>query len=117
MANIFTDENCAAWRAAIDDVFDNFDFEKVKAVMDKLDWKWSGMKRFDPKDHFKEKTGSYVPTLDEIKQFAVNLLWDLANCDADYICCGGFRAEKNFTDPDDPWMRLAFEVTDWEYPG
>lgn len=101
----------------LDEIMDEFDFEKVKRTMDKLDWKWAFLKRFDPKDGFKEKTGSYVPTLDEIKQAAANLLWDLATDPDPEItihATGGFRAERDFSDPENPWMRLSFEVTDWD---
>lgn len=98
----------------LDEIMENFDFEKVKKVIDTLDWKWDGLERFDPTDNFKLKKGFYVPTLDEIKQFAANLLWDCANMKDAVVATGGFRVEKDFSDPEDPWMRLAFEVTDWD---
>lgn len=101
----------------LDEIMDEFDFEKVKIVMDKLDWEWAFLKRLDPKDGFKEKIGSYVPTLDEIKQTAANLLWKLANDpnpENVIYATGGFRAERDFSDPENPWMRLSFEVTDWD---
>ena len=84
----------------LDEIFDNFDFEKVKSVMDALDWKWDGLARFDPTDNFKLKKGFYVPTLDEIKQFAANLLWDCVNMKDVVVATGGFRVEKDFSDPD-----------------
>lgn len=101
----------------LDEIMDEFDFEKVKKTMDALEWKWAFLKRLDPKDGFKEKTGSYVPTLDEIKQAAANLLWDLATDPDPEItihATGGFRAERDFSDPENPWMRLSFEITDWD---
>lgn len=101
----------------LDEIMNEFDFEKVKRTMDALDWKWAFLKRLDPKDDFKEKTGPYVPTLDEIKQAAADLLWDLANdpdSETTIHAIGGFRAEKDFSDPENPWMRLSFEVTDWD---
>ena len=100
----------------LDEIMDEFDFEKVKRTMDALNWEWAFLKRLDPKDDFKEKTGSYVPTLDEIKQAAANLLWDLATDPDPEItihATGGFRAERDFSDPENPYMRLSFEVTDW----
>ena len=103
--------------SVLDEIMDEFDFETVKRTVDALDWKWAFLKRFDPKDGFKEKIGSYVPTLDEIKQAAADLLWRLAT-DPDpnntVHATGGFRAERDFSDPENPWMRLAFEVTQWE---
>lgn len=112
--NKITVENEDAVKNVLDDVFDNFDFEQVKKTMDALNWEWDGLKRFDPNDGFKEKMGLYVPTLDEIKEAAAKLMWDCAIMDTDAIGTGGFRVEKDFTDPDDPWMRLVFEVTDWD---
>jgi len=90
----------------LDEIMDEFDFEKVKIVMDALDWQWA---------YAKAKNG--VPTLDEIKQAAANLLWSLAT-DPDpentIHATGGFRAERDFSNPENPWMRLSFEVTDWD---
>lgn len=107
--------NEEAVKAVLDNVFDNFDFEKVKKTMDALNWEWAFLKRLDPKDDFKEKTVSAVPTLDEIKEAAAKLMWDCANDPKNaVIATGGFRVEKDFSDPDDPWMRLTFEVTDWD---
>lgn len=107
--------NEEAVKQVLDNVFDNFDFEKVKKTMDALNWEWAFLKRLDPKDDFKEKTVSAVPTLDEIKEAAAKLMWDCANDPKNaVIATGGFRVEKDFSDPDDPWMRLTFEVTDWD---
>lgn len=101
--NKITAENEEAVRKVLDDIFDNFDFEKVKVVMDALDWKWA---------YAKGENG--VPTLDEIKAEAARLMWDCANMDTDALGTGGFRVEKDFTDPNNPWMRLSFEVIDWD---
>ena len=96
--------------AVLDDIFDNLDFEKVKTVMDALDWRWDLRTSASPPD---EKPR--VPTLDEIKKVAADLLWHCANDPANsVIATGGFRVEKDFSDPDDPWMQLAFQVEEWE---
>lgn len=95
--------NEEAVKHLLNNVFDNFDFEKVKKTMDALDWQWA---------YAKGENG--VPTLDEIKAEAARLMWDCANMDEDVIATGGLRVEKDFSDPDDPWMRLTFEVTDWD---
>ena len=96
--------------AVLDDIFDNFDFEKVKTVMDALDWRWDLRTSASPPD---EKPR--VPTLDEIKKVAADLLWNCANDPANsVVATGGFRVEKDFSDPDDPWMQLAFQVEEWE---
>jgi len=101
-------------KRVLNDVFDNFDFERVKKTMDALDWKWDNLTRYIPLDGFKEKKDSYVPTLDEIKEEAARLMWECATQNVSVIATGGFRVEKDFSDPDDPWMRLSFEVADWD---
>lgn len=101
-------------KRVLNDVFDNFDFERVKKTMDALDWKWDNLTRYIPLDGFKEKKDSYVPTLEEIKEEAARLMWECATQNVSVIATGGFRVEKDFSDPDDPWMRLSFEVTDWD---
>ena len=111
--NRITAENETAVKRVLDDIFDNFDFKKVKTVMDKLDWKWDGMKRADIQTG-ELKVKFDVPTLDEIKAEAARLMWDCANMDTDVLGTGGFRVEKDFNDPEGPWMRLSFEVTDWD---
>ena len=52
--------------------------------------------------------------LEKIKKEAAHLMWDCANTDTDVLGRGGFRVEKDFNNPDDPWMRLVFEITDWD---
>ena len=112
--NRITIENEDAAKKVLNYVFDNFDFEQVKKTMDALDWKWDGLERADlsGKEAPKRIVGFYTPTLDEIKAKAAQLMWECANEDIDVLSTCGFRVEKDFTDPDDPWMRLAFEVTD-----
>lgn len=111
--NKITPENEDACKRVLDDIFDNFDFKRVKKTMDALDWKW-----YDPpRSNFNgNKSGKKLiaPTLDEIKETAAQLMWRCANTDVDVISSFGFRVEKDFTIPDDPWMRLTFEVTDWD---
>lgn len=99
----------------LDEIMDEFDFDRVKQTMDALDWKWVDLKRLDPTDGFKEKIGCFVPTLEEIKQVAADLLWSLAtDPENTVLAAGGFRVERDFSDPENPWMRLSFEVTDWD---
>ena len=107
--NRITTENETAVKRVLDDIFDNFDFEKVKKAMDALDWKWDvGTSATPDEERFA------VPTLERIKKEAAHLMWDCANMDTDALGRGGFRVEKDFNNPDDPWMRLVFEVTDWD---
>ena len=106
--NRITTENETAVKHVLDDIFDNFDFEKVKKTMDALDWTWAHVGEEN------EAQARRVPTIDEIKAEAARLMWECANMDTDVLASCGFRVEKDFSDPDDPWMRLTFEVTDWD---
>ena len=88
----------------LDSIMDNFDFAKVRKVMKALKWKWAGVKG--------DEDG--VPTEQEIGDFAAKLLWELANDPKNKaIGTGGFFAEKDFLDPNDPWMQLSFRVEEW----
>lgn len=99
MSNIITEQNKNNVIEILDRIIENFNFERVRKTMLALDWKWFGFKQ--------------VPSIDEIKEFAANLMWECANKDIDCVSTGGFRVEKDFNDPNDPWMRLVFEVTDF----
>lgn len=95
----------------LDEIMDEFDFERVKRTMDALDWTWCWVGEENAAQ------ARRTPTIDEIKQTAANLLWALAtdpNPENTFHAVGGFRAERDFSDPDNPWMRLLFEVTEWE---
>lgn len=108
--NKITDRNKEQCIDVLNDVFDNFNFECVKKTMDALNWTWWAW--IDPKAGVLDNEGKRVPTLDEIKKFAANLLWECANANVDCMETGGFRVEKDFTA--DPWMRLSFEVETWD---
>ncbi len=96
--NKITDRNKEQCIDVLNDVFDNFNFDRVHRVMDALEWEWA--------------TIGDVPTVEQIKEEASRLMWDCANIDVDCMASGGFRVEKDFTC--DPWMRLSFEVEDWD---
>ena len=91
----------------IDEILDQFDFQKVKEVMDALNWTW-GM-----------GTESYVPDISELRKQARELLWDLIRSNSVMIKAGGFVVEKQeaiyrggrmFKDDT---LELRFEVTAW----
>lgn len=106
--NRINERNYDACIAVLNDAFDNFDFEKVKRVMDAVDWKWSDLNEADG------SKATRVPTVDDIKAYAADLMWRCANDDIDCIACGGFRVEKDFTIDDDPWIHLSFVVEEWD---
>ena len=93
---------------AIEDILDEFDFEKVKKVMDLLDWTWC-----DADDG--------VPRIGELRKKARQLLKECAfkvllssEIDTDYcIATGGFRASAYKYD-DNVYFRLAYELASWD---
>jgi hypothetical protein len=67
-------------------IVDSFNFEKVYNVMKFVDWKW-----YNPKTQ-----GMYVPTIDEMKNVVIKLLYSvyIDNDDVFAMTSGGFRASK-----------------------
>lgn len=81
----------------IDEILDQFDFQKVKEVMDALNWTWA------------IGTESHVPDIPELRKKAREMLWDSIRSKDRMISGGGFVAEKE----DDDTLELRFEVTAW----
>ena len=83
-------------RMKIQDILEDFNFQKVHDVMEQLDWKWA-------------MTKYGVPTIDELKREAKRLLID-ACIEHTCVATGGFRAvyEAGET-PDDPETYIALE--------
>jgi hypothetical protein len=86
----------------VDELLDQFDFEKVKEVMDALDWKW-GMARWGT------GTEALVPDIPELRKQAREMLWELIRSKNRMIKMGGLVVEKD----DDDTLELRFEVTSW----
>ena len=86
----------------IQNIMEDFDFQKVHAVMEQLDWKWA-------------MTKYGVPTLDELKSEAKRLLID-ACVERTCVSTGGFRAvyEESFQGDPDPYIGLEFIVVEYE---
>lgn len=82
----------------IDEILDNFDFEKVREVMIFLNWKWFF------------SSGYRIPTVDEIKDSAIKLLNEVAsNKNKTYsVATGGFKASKYDKD-----LELEFTIEDY----
>lgn len=79
----------------IDEIMDNFPFEKVHAQMVSEDWKWGdGM------------GGMQIPEIPELRKSAREILRTSAN--TGYCSSGGFTARcDQGTDDDGPWLRLT----------
>lgn len=82
----------------IDEILDQFDFQKVKKVMDALNWKWA------------MGTESHVPDIPELRKQAREMLWDLIRSKDRMIKSGGLVVEKDYDDI----LELRFEVTSWD---
>ena len=90
----------------LDDIMDNFDFYRVHNVMKALNWHWISAKA---------KNG--VPTVQEIKALAADILWELVNSDDERIATGGLEASKDFSDLKNPFIELKFVVEEWAEGG
>jgi len=62
-------------KKAIEEIMDNFDFEKVHNAMVFMNWTWSFNK---------------TPTVDELKETAHHLLCEICEGDSEFIETGGF---------------------------
>ena len=87
------------------DCLDEFDFDRVHKVMTVLDWKYS-----DDKD---------VPTIETLRKNARKYLMEVATEALErkttYITAtGGFRYEAKLYEDDYLWLRMAFEIADWD---
>ena len=90
----------------IDDLIDNFDFDRVETVMQALDWKWA-----NPESH------PSVPTVPQMRKTARNLLREAAKMaiktNQGYsVATGGFFARV--LEPKEGetklYMRIHFEI-------
>jgi hypothetical protein len=94
---------------AIDDIVENFNWEKVHKIMVALNWTW-----WDSKDE--------APPIGALFRCATGLLHDAYDGaekeKSDYLSAtGGFRAHALVDDETKEIieLRLAFEVCNWEY--
>jgi len=97
----------------LEDIIDNFDFDRVYNVMDYLNWQWA--------------TCGGVPTIEELKEKAISLLRDASELrlggykdehhELPIICStGGFEA-KAWCDEDKTQivgLELKFVLTSWD---
>ena len=88
--------------AKIKSILNHFDFNRVKKVMDVLNWKWASSC---------SKNG--VPDIDEIRGLANRLLID-ACIEKTNISTGGFRAVYDDNCDGDPYVGLEFIVEECE---
>ena len=86
----------------IDDILDEFDFDKVHKVMEFLDWGWT--------DGYRPLE---VPTVGQLRIRARTLMKDLIGKEDGGTATGGFWVTKKTFDGL-PYYRLIFAVTEWD---
>ena len=93
--------------AQIEDLLDEFDFEKVKKVMDCLKWTYHN----SPDDKV---------TIGELRRMARYLLERAYNYEDRDLCqtaCGGFHAERHmFVGDTEKYLELKFVVSEGSNP-
>ena len=82
---------------AIDNILDEFDFEKAHKVMEFLEWKWSNA----------------VPTIADMRRLARNLLKEAAEGEVVAIGTGGLQVRKCVVDGT-IYLTLEFVVASWD---
>jgi hypothetical protein len=98
----------------VDDILDEFDFEKVREVMVALDWKWASAE-------------ADIPSMSKLKDTARHLLISVYNLRKDkytithpevpvQVETGGFKATAlaNEDSGEVDFLKLEFIVTEWE---
>lgn len=86
----------------IEQIFENFDFNKVYKCMVTLDWTWA--------------SSDGTPSINELKSCAKRLLTDVSKKETDlptFISTGGFKATKH----EDGNLGLEFNIENWDYVG
>ena len=89
----------------IDDIMDNFDFERVNRAMLLLDWKW-----------VEHETGAFeVPHISLLRKRARGLLKEAMESKQSFymIATGGFQADKT-TEENKVYLSLSFVLTSWD---
>lgn len=84
---------------AIDEIMDNFDFEKVAKVMETLGWRWVS-----------SETDLQIPDVSEIRKQARRLL-TTALKEKTCIATGGLKVTYL---KDEKFLHLEFVVTEWD---
>jgi hypothetical protein len=87
-------------QAAIDDIMDYFDFEKVHKHMAEVVWTW-------------ESVEDEVPSIGELRNEARRQLYSVAKPDQQLISSGGFTAIRFRHDDGKDSFHLMFCLTQW----
>lgn len=100
------------FRDVVEDVLDEFDFDKVHRVMDLLDWKWASS--------IINEEGNGVPSKSALRKHARESLMDAAKRaykeEEPYSSfSGGFLVRAEWDSRTSKiYLRLSFEVESWD---
>lgn len=89
----------------IDDIMDNFDFEKVHEAMNLLGWRW-----------WTQKTDSLdIPDIPRLRKVARRLMQDAmgSHMSSYSTGTGGFQVDKT-TEEGKVFLSLSFVLTSWD---
>lgn len=89
----------------IDDIMDNFDFDRVHDTMEMLGWGWVD-----------RDTGDYaIPEISELRKRARGLMKEaMVSRQPSYrIATGGFQVDKT-TEKGEVFLSLSFVLTSWD---
>ena len=96
--------------ADINEILDEFDFERVNEVMKSIYWQW-----------VMPDGGYRTPSIPELRKHARKLLEEtisglISSNESDYcVECGGFRAEADkYENNPKIYIKLSFVLTSWE---
>jgi hypothetical protein len=83
----------------IDDILDEFDFDKVQKTMETLEWTW-------------HSTYPETPSISQLRKFARYLMKSCVGHEEYTTASGGFHVRKETFDGL-PFYQLQFVVTEW----
>ena len=78
----------------VNDILDEFDFERVRDTMQALNWSWHSIG---------------IPTIGDLRRQTRKLLISLADSPNGLVATGGFEASRV-----DGYPKLQFIVADWD---
>ena len=93
---------------SIMDCLDEFDFERVHKVMKYLNWTWADIGSVPEVSDMRKHCRKYLQNV------VVGTL-ERKDTGGEYIeACGGFRYEAKLYEDGFLWLRMSFEIDDWD---
>jgi hypothetical protein len=87
------------------DCLDEFDFERVHKVMEFLDWTWADAK----------EVPDVLALRRHCRKYLQNVIVGALEHNGFYITAtGGFRYEAKLYEDGFLWLRMSFDVADWD---